>query len=127
MYPVTEKVQHKQIARDERTIERAKEVMSRLNIAAGDPRALTLALEKIEKEAPDNLGRMIYPVSDKARCKQIKRDRRVIERAIDVVERMRVSPNDRLTLYFVETAINECKRGLEKQAAFMAGVEAKRQ
>ena len=124
MYPVPEKVQSRQVIRDERAIERALEVMGRLNLAAEYPGALALAQEKIENGAPDNLGTVIYPVADKALRKQINRDRRVIDRAIDVVERMRVSPHDRMALYLARTAVDEHKRELDKQAVFVKEVEA---
>ena len=110
-YPVTDKVQRKQLARDERALERAIEVLGRLNLTAERPGALALAIEKIKQGAPDDLGRRIYPVTDNALCKQLRRDERAIKGAIELVKRMGKDPDkDSRSLDLTQEAVNEHKK-----------------
>ena len=49
-------------------------------------------------------------MTDKALCKQLRRDERAIEAAIELVKRMGIDPDKRQSLYFTQVAVNEHKK-----------------
>ena len=79
-------------------------------MTAEQPSALAQAIEKIKQRAPDGLGRSIYPVTDKALCKQLRRDERTIQGAIELVKRMGIDPGARLALSRTYSAVNEYRK-----------------
>ena len=91
MYPVPLDVQERELARDRRAIERAADVFDRLNVSKVKG-GFALVLEQIDKGMPLGTGggTLIYPPRAKAQAKQIRRDRRAIERAQDVAQRLGV-------------------------------------
>ena len=111
---MTTKVQRKQLARDVRLLSRTLEVLRRLNMTAEQPGALALALERI-KQRSEPVSSDMYPVTDKALCKQIRRDERTIKAAIELVKRMGIDPEDRLALLQADASVNEHKKQASRE------------
>ena len=115
MYPVPLKIQEKEFKRDRRTLERAKDVIDRLGVSAFGSGALDDALEFLQKKTGSAGGtNMVYPVSARAQDKQNKRDFRVVVRAKEILQRLRLDqPTDGNVLSFALGALKRYEHDLK--------------